>query len=585
MGDNVAVLVYHYNDSLQNETANQRSDFYGFTTPLNNIFNGTQHNVEADPENSLYYPFVNLVNQINPDSCDFEVNVEANYDEVNSLTSINVLINKTVAANADNLRLYVAVTQSGIPVNWLGMSEVNFITQKFLPAEGTPLTFEDNTFSFNTSDSYPGTLELAQNCEIVAFIQNTQTREILQASSVPLVYPTTQLDAAIKKIISPRGEFCNDEVPVEILVKNNGTETLHSLHFDYSVNNGTLSTFDWEGNIPFGENAKIVLPSISGNFQTQNIIDITCTAPNGGTDENPGDNGKIQMFFKAKPDTPYSAISIQLKTDSYPEETSWLLTNHQGDTISTGDSYTLANHLYQDTVYVDTQDCYNFQIFDSYGDGICCNDGEGYFKLEDVRGNEITGGGEFTFTDYKGVDLNDAKTLIALFTADTLQFNYENDSVHFRNLSFGGGTPFWEFEGGVPSTSEEENPVVFYADSGMFKVSLTIEKEGITDQLELDNYITIGAPNGIVDNFLHKKLVCLNPFTNFALIKFISDVDGRLDIRIVDALGKTVVHQERSYKPGENNFKINTNFLNKGEYLIVLKTENGIYTRKVLKNR
>lgn len=38
-------------------------------------------------------------------------------------------------------------------------------------------------------------------------------------------------------------------------------------------------------------------------------------------------------------------------------------------------------------------DCYEFEIFDSFGDGICCGLGNGSYSLIDVGGNILASGG------------------------------------------------------------------------------------------------------------------------------------------------------------------------------------------------
>jgi len=41
------------------------------------------------------------------------------------------------------------------------------------------------------------------------------------------------------------------------------------------------------------------------------------------------------------------------------------------------------------------QFCYDFNIYDTYGDGICCSYGIGYYELSDSDGNIFTEGEDF----------------------------------------------------------------------------------------------------------------------------------------------------------------------------------------------
>ena len=77
-------------------------------------------------------------------------------------------------------------------------------------------------------------------------------------------------------------------------------------------------------------------------------------------------------------------VIINIKTDSYPSETKWVLYDsvYQGDTLShvPYGHYTQSNTMHSDTVYIsDSITNISFVIFDSYGDGIV--NGEYYVMI------------------------------------------------------------------------------------------------------------------------------------------------------------------------------------------------------------
>ncbi|MGB1031447.1 MAG: lysyl oxidase family protein, partial [Flavobacteriales bacterium] len=88
-------------------------------------------------------------------------------------------------------------------------------------------------------------------------------------------------------------------------------------------------------------------------------------------------------------------LVIDIVADNYPQETTWTLTDESGVEVANGDSNG-ATVCIQDN-------CHQFTIFDSYGDGICCQYGEGSFTLT-LDGTEIGTGGEFG--DFQTVNLN-----------------------------------------------------------------------------------------------------------------------------------------------------------------------------------
>ncbi len=67
------------------------------------------------------------------------------------------------------------------------------------------------------------------------------------------------------------------------------------------------------------------------------------------------------------------------------------------------------------------------------------------------------------------------------------------ESINFSSTSVGEIESIsWEFEGGTPSTSSEENPTITFNSEGNFDVTLTIQSiHGTTDVVQLTNYVTV----------------------------------------------------------------------------------------------
>lgn len=88
-------------------------------------------------------------------------------------------------------------------------------------------------------------------------------------------------------------------------------------------------------------------------------------------------------------------LQIEILTDNYGQETSWELTDASG-TVLGGEQFPneADNALFQYDFCVPTDECVFFTIYDSYGDGICCNYGNGYYKvyLDSVL---VASGGDF----------------------------------------------------------------------------------------------------------------------------------------------------------------------------------------------
>ena len=88
-------------------------------------------------------------------------------------------------------------------------------------------------------------------------------------------------------------------------------------------------------------------------------------------------------------------VELKLSTDSYPGETTWTITDSNGNTVATGGDYGWAeNDKYREYVFL-CEGEYAFNLLDSAGDGICCGEyGNGSYTLI-VDGESVRTGGEF----------------------------------------------------------------------------------------------------------------------------------------------------------------------------------------------
>ena len=81
--------------------------------------------------------------------------------------------------------------------------------------------------------------------------------------------------------------------------------------------------------------------------------------------------------------------------------------------------------------------------------------------------------------------------VVAAFSSSNVVAN-TGESINFIDQSTGEPISWsWAFEGGDPSTSNEQNPTVKYSDTGVFDVSLTVTSQSKEDILIREDYITV----------------------------------------------------------------------------------------------
>ena len=85
-------------------------------------------------------------------------------------------------------------------------------------------------------------------------------------------------------------------------------------------------------------------------------------------------------------------------------------------------------------------------------------------------------------------------------------------TVEFTSTSSDGESYLWEFEGGTPSTSTEENPVIDYTTTGTFDVSITVTNAYGSDEITLEDLIVVeDLPN---TDFDYVTEIYTTTFTN-----------------------------------------------------------------------
>ena len=144
----------------------------------------------------------------------------------------------------------------------------------------------------------------------------------------------------------------------------------------------------------------------------------------------------IFSFYYTDPPLPSesSEITIRIETDSYPEETSWALVGVNGTEFyetSPPGSMTLQNSLYEWTLDVPTGD-YGITISDTWGDGICCEDGVPVPVYN--SGFESDGGWDVWPTDVSSENWNQAQ--------GEGQSSY--NSLELFGTSSTGSVAFWQ---------------------------------------------------------------------------------------------------------------------------------------------
>ena len=214
---------------------------------------------------------------------------------------------------------------------------------------------------------------------------------------------------------APEGVICgSNPIQVNLILSNPGNNNLTSCSIIYNFNNASAQQINWNGNLATGQTETISLPPftpVDGN----NTIEASVSNPNGSADENSLNNDTESEFSTFAGDT-YD-FTFVLTLDDYGSETTWNI-KRLGTIIYEGGPYSDGTDGEQIVVDMCLEEgCYIVNVYDAYGDGLCCEYGEGsWMVLDDDNNVMIESDGVFEeaesdqfCTEWSSVGLTDPK--------------------------------------------------------------------------------------------------------------------------------------------------------------------------------
>jgi hypothetical protein len=183
-GKSVAVMEHHSGDSYENDASAARVALYGITGFPTGVFDGVISYVGGNATSSIYTSYLPIYESRKEIKTAFSCNI---YGENVGGTDYQVKATVDVLGPAmnQNVVLHIGLTESEIPETWFVMDHLNFVTRLMLPDyNGTAVDIVNNTYvevdeTFTIDPSWD-----VNHCELVYFLQDTETQEILQGGKV-----------------------------------------------------------------------------------------------------------------------------------------------------------------------------------------------------------------------------------------------------------------------------------------------------------------------------------------------------------------------------------------------------------------
>lgn len=422
-GSDIAVIGYHINDIYANVYSNARAEYYGMFGLPHVMVDGTQ-TFEWNYDDLLAKYEERI---IIPSNFSITIDVERNGTLVNS----TIIVGYLGSPNLDDKVLHLVLTESHIPESWYGGEEVNHTERLMIPDHhGTPILTDKNVKSTFELEFEMDPSWLLENCELVAFLQDTITKEVLQSQVFLMESTVLYNDVALKEIINPGSDYCDESISPVLKIENYGADNLLNCTISYTVN-GDEYEYNWEGSLFTYQSEEVVLPEITFALQQNNTINIELSQPNGMEDENQ-ENNMIEKSFDLSQTINSQNLILELKTDEFGSETSWELLNGLGEIVYSGDGYEDTTQYFID-LNIEMEDCYTFLIYDEGGNGICCENGFGYYRIKDTDELIYFVGGNFAELDISTFQIDIETNITNLASGDDISV-FPNPVSDFINI-------------------------------------------------------------------------------------------------------------------------------------------------------
>lgn len=374
--DKFTAIMYHTSwpgyDPMYNHNTTEngaRTNYYSVNSVPNSVLDGNVYNGHPNGWS------ISTVNNRYAVSSPFEISIhhELSADENTLLVNMMILASESVNAG---MKAQLAVIEKYIdfssPPGSNGETDFYNVMKKMLPNQSgvTLPAFEAGEYVILQYEWEHQNVYEVDELAAIGFIQNNASKEVLQAanSSMELFDPMYTQDVEVTDVSNISFYNCDGKIQPMVEVRNNGSAPLTSLNIHYSLNGGEVNTYAWSGNLTFLESETVMLDESTFSVELFNTLNVTLESPNGQTDEYLQNNAREITIEKAP--LGESTMVLYMILDDNPGETTWEVTNYEGDVIHQGGPYATAGQTILEQLSFESTNCYTFSIYDAGGDGL-----------------------------------------------------------------------------------------------------------------------------------------------------------------------------------------------------------------------
>ena len=287
-----------------------------------------------------------------------------------------------------------------------------------------------------TNDACMNIFTQNQKDRITVIMNNAVRRSTLKTSIKGTAIPLFAIDAEVKIETDYSLDGVSDcaslPAPVnkKVILTNRGTSPLTAITLNYSIAGGANQTQNWTGTLTQNESTIVTLL----NTASYGILTASIATSNGTTDQRASNDMHTKTFGPVNYN--FTNYVFNLQQDFWGDEITWDLKDGSGVVEDSGGPYPgkhseilpLPTLITRNWTLANNQ-CYTFTIYDSEGDGICCDGGSGYYNIKSTNGLTIVASGA-EYTTIENIQFT-------TYTLGNKEFETSNDIYMYPNPTKG----------------------------------------------------------------------------------------------------------------------------------------------------
>jgi hypothetical protein len=399
--DKMTTINYHtswpgYDPMYLHNTADPsaRVSYYGVNSVPHSVIDG---NVYSGHPNG-WTSNMSIINDRYAVPSPFTLSVNQHLSALNDTLFVTMLVEATAPVTGP-ITAFMGIIEKHIhyntPPGSNGERDFYNVLKKMLPAKtgiALPTPMQPGEYVILEYYWVVANVYNLDQLSVVSFIQNPTSKEIYQAANLMIdpIQAVYNNDVESMIITNALPRYCQESLSPKIEIRNNGNNDLTSLTIKYQVNDEDIHTYQWTGSMDFLDHAILQLPEITYSIQDTNVLIVYIDQVNLTNDEYTKNDTLVHQFESAL--LVSNQLQLKIRTDNAPEEVTWEIFNWLGEVVASGGPYTEANTMHTENITLpagDDAECFEFFIYDSGNNGLCCGNGTGLFRLAPASGNPV----------------------------------------------------------------------------------------------------------------------------------------------------------------------------------------------------